>query len=381
MFNNDWYDPCPKGTVLIISSDSGPTTPKRLSPNSKTLAAAGVGAGATYALVNVTMTDGLTSGYVTADKCSTLTVGPQSKSNGNHGVSTAIANMSVIPLDADGSFCLYNEASVNVLADVQGYFGSPATGGQLFTPLPPDRKLDTRQGPLTRPAAGSITRVNTGVATGTTAVLVNMTMTGAAAAGYITAAKCSTLVAGPQTKSSGNYPVGGSIANVAVVPVDSDGSFCIYNEQPVNLVVDLQGSFSPASGGLKLNPTSPDRKLDTRLSPTRPPANSITRVDTGVPAGTTAVLVNLTMTDGDGTGYVTADKCSALSAGPQSKSNGNFSSTAIANLSVVPVDNDGSFCVYAERAVNLVVDLQGSFSPTGSQVFFPLNSNRVLDTR
>ena len=56
-------------------------------------------------------------------------------------------------------------------------------------------------------------------------------------------------------------------------------------------------------------------------------------------------------------------------------------STAITVLSVVPLDPDGAFCIYNQQPVNLIVDLQGSFSTTGTQQFFSTGRNRVLDTR
>lgn len=96
------------------------------------------------------------------------------------------------------------------------------------------------------------------------------------------------------------------------------------------------------------------------------------------------MLANLTMTDGDLPGYITADKCSSLVSGPQTKSSGNHGpGTAIANLTVVPVDPDGSFCIYNQSTVNLVVDIQGAFSSSGSQQYFPISNRypRVLDTR
>ncbi len=334
-------------------------------------------------LTNLTMVDGSAPGYITADKCSLLSPEPQSKSNGNHAVVAAIANLSVVPLDPDGRFCIYNQQPVNLVADVQGFFAPPSAGGLVFTSATPTRLLDTRNAPM-RPSASFVTRVPTSFGPATTAVLVNLTMVDGLGAGYITADKCSTLVPGPQSKSNGNHGADLAIANLSVVPIDADGSFCIYNQQAVNLVVDLQGSFSStAPSGLNFTPVAPHRKLDTRVAPlVRPAAGSITRVDTGVAANTAAVLVNLTMVDGVAAGYITANKCSALSPGPQSRSNGNHDvSTAIANLSVVPVDADGSFCIYNQQAVNLVVDMQGSFSTGGALQFFPIGPNRVLDTR
>jgi hypothetical protein len=192
------------------------------------------------------------------------------------------------------------------------------------------------------------------------------------------------LTAGPQTKSNGNHIAGTAIGNLSVVPVDADGTFCIYNQQSVNLVVDVQGYFTTASAdGLLFSPQAPERRLDTRVAPLSiPAAGSITKVNTGVGAGAAAVLVNIAMVDGAAPGYVTADKCSALTAGAQSKANGNHVvGAAIGNLSVVPVDADGTFCIYNQRRVNLVVDVQGSFSKTGTEQFFSVLPTRALDTR
>jgi len=101
-----------------------------------------------------------------------------------------------------------------------------------------------------------------------------------------------------------------------------------------------------------------------------------------VPAGTTAVLANIGMVDGSRPGYITADACSALHTGEQSKSNGNYPvAAAVSNLSLVPVDSDGAFCIYNQTSVDLTVDVQGVLSLDGSQHFFPVPTSRVLDTR
>ena len=80
-------------------------------------------------LVNLAMTDGLGAGYITADKCSALQRGPQTKASGNHLAIFAIANLSVVPVDADGSFCIYNQTEVNLVVDLQGAFVPDAAGG------------------------------------------------------------------------------------------------------------------------------------------------------------------------------------------------------------------------------------------------------------
>jgi len=345
----------------------------------------GLPSDAELALMNLTMTEvedswRRGSGYITAKPCDTLYDQEQTSSNGNFVKSIDVANLAVVPLASDRTFCLYYSNSIETVVDTQGYFSS--TGTLAFTPLVPKRVLDTRQ--AVRPQKGSMTRVETGLPVGSQSALVNLTMTGLSAddfvRGYITADKCSSLVAGPQTKSNGNFTSGIDVSNLSVVSLDSDGSFCIYSEQAVDLVVDVQGSFS-ISGATKLSSMTTLRVLDTRAS-NQPPANSITRVNTGAATGSRAALVNLTMTGASNFGYITADKCSNLQSGPQSRSNGNFRPEAdVSNLSVVPLDTDGSFCIYSEQAVDLIVDVQGIFSPTGTLRFTPTNPSRVLDTR
>lgn len=367
------------GSVIYVCQNSVPSTTLR---PSTTPVSSSPPSGATSALVDLTMVDGQIPGYITADRCSALSTGSQKTSSGNHPATSAIANLAVVALDPDGRFCVYNQEPVNLVADVQGFFGPPSATGQTFVPSAPSRKLDTRIRPRMRPAAGAATRVDTGVAAGTTAVLVNLTMSEGIGDGYITADKCSVLVAGPQTTSSGNYTNGSTLANLAVVPVDPDGSFCIYNQTPVELIADLQGSFAP-SGGLMFTAQAPTRRLDTRIAPlTRPASASVTRVDTGAAPGTVAVLANLTMTDGATTGYITADRCSALTVGPQTASSGNHGiDTPIADLAVVPVDGDGSFCIFNSSVVDIVVDVQGTFSASGTDEFTAIARRRVIDTR
>ena len=215
--------------------------------------------------------------------------------------------------------------------------------------------------------------------TGTGAALLNLTMTEGVRTGYITADSCSALTAGPQTRSNGNYTRNTSIANLAVVPFDTDGTACIVNEQPVNIIADLQGAFTPSAPD-RFTALAPTRVLDTRRGP-KPAAGTIVRVATGQ-TGATSALVNLTMTEADTAGYITADRCSTLTAGPQTKSNGNYTpGTNIANLAVVPLDNDGSFCIYTERTAHLLVDLQGTFAPGGTLGFQRIDPTRLTDTR
>jgi hypothetical protein len=283
--------------------------------------------------------------------------------------------LSVVPVDADGLFCIYNEQQAHLIADLQGVFSS--SGSLRFDPVPPQRLLDTRG--ATVDALFSITRVQTPYA-GAVAALVNLTMVGGPLfSGYITVDKCSALIPGPQTKSNGNFNKNLTVANLGVVALDPDGSFCVFSDLPVDRIVDIQGVFSP-SAQTRLTALAPVRLLDTR-SVGLADANTLTRVQSGQ-AGAASVLVNLTMTGASDTGYITADKCSALTIGEQTKSNGNFQAGRdIANLSVVPVDADGSFCIYTNKSTHLVVDLQGTFSAGGALGLDIVGPIRLVDTR
>jgi hypothetical protein len=348
--------------------------PQPLPGGSTTDVNAGVSGSA--ALVNLTMTQATRPGYITADRCISVASLKNSKSNGNYNPGQDIANLSVIPID-NGHFCIYNNAPVHEIADVQGVFSG--NGNLSFSEFTPPR-FDTRR--LGKPGFGAITEVATNAPGGTEAVLVNLTMTEADAAGYITADRCSTLRADKNADkqfSNGNYVVGQNIANLAVVRIDTDGKFCIFTKTPVNVVADVQGRFAP-SGSMQFALSSSNR-VDTRAG-ARPGSRSVTKVSTGLPGGTPYALVNLTMTQAGGGGYITADRCGTVMSVKDTKSNGNFvEGRDIANLSVVPLDSDGSFCIYTEIATHFIVDVQGSFSPSNSLGFALAGPSRRLDTR
>ena len=212
--------------------------------NAITRVATGAPVGTTAVLVNLTMTRASSPGFITADKCSALTATPnQTKSNGNYVAGIDIANSSVVNLDPNGDFCIYNSSPVDIVADLQGFYQTPGIGIDL-TPTAPLRLIDTRTG--VKPPANTLTRVTTNAPAGTTAALINLTMTRASSPGFITADKCSALSATPnQTKSNGNYVAGQDIANTSVIPLDLDGSFCVYNSSPVDVIADLQGFYQP----------------------------------------------------------------------------------------------------------------------------------------
>jgi hypothetical protein len=97
------------------------------------------------------------------------------------------------------------------------------------------------------------------------------------------------------------------------------------------------------------------------------------------PAGARAVALNLTALGAGATGYLSAYPCGG--AVPE-VSNVNFGAgETIAGAAYVPVGADGAVCVYSNVAVDVIVDLTGTFEDAGALAFTPAVPTRVYDTR
>ena len=203
--------------------------------------------GVSAVAVNVTVTDATSTGYITVWPSGTTR---QETSNLNFQAGRTIPNMVIVPVGADGKIQLYNGSpgSVSIVADVAGYIlgGSPTVPG-AFASLAPSRVLDTRTangatGPV--PSTGMITVQVTGrggvPATGVSAVALNVTVTDATSAGYITAWPSGTTQ--PPT-SNLNFQAAQTIPNLVIVPVGADGKIALYNGSPgtASLVADVAG--------------------------------------------------------------------------------------------------------------------------------------------
>lgn len=107
----------------------------------------------------------------------------------------------------------------------------------------PNRVLDTRNPFAGHLDGGSTTVVSTGFA-GASAVAVNITLTDTVTAGFVAA--WNGIGDRPGTSIINSFGPNQTIANYAIVPVDSSGKFALFTNQPANLLVDVMGWF-PAS--------------------------------------------------------------------------------------------------------------------------------------
>jgi Bacterial Ig-like domain (group 3) len=320
--------------------------------------------------LNVTVTQGTSSGFITAYAGGTTR---PTASNLNFTKGQTIANLVVAQVGGNGTVSLYNGStgSTQLIVDVEGYYaaGVPSLPG-AFGPLMSTRLLDTRHGAPVA-AGGTIPLSVLGVgavpATGVSAVLLNVTSAQGTEGGFVTV-----FADGPTrpTASNLNYGKGQTIANLVVAQVNpSTGKVDFYNGSTgtTNLIADVEGYFltgpPTASGAFGSVPSF--RALDTRKS--SPVAAlgvvqlTVAGVD-GIPAtGVSAVVFNLTATQGTSSGVITAY---ADGTTKPTASNLNFTKgLTIPNLVVVPVGADGKVTLYNGSAgtTELIADLAGYY--------------------
>ena len=206
----------------------------------------GVPSGASAVMVNVTAVRPSAQGYLTVWPCG------QTKpvaSTVNYAAGQVIANALAVPIGDNGQICIYTHQATDVLADISGYY--PANSD--YSPLTPRRFLDTRPGEETYDsrdrgvgplAAGKTYKLDvagrSGVPSGASAVMVNVTAVRPSAQGYLTVWPCG------QTKpvaSTVNYAAGQVIANALAVPIGDNGQICIYTHQATDVLADISGYY------------------------------------------------------------------------------------------------------------------------------------------
>lgn len=273
--------------------------------------------------------------------------------------------------------------------------GQIAVGAQLVA-IAPERVLDTRNGTgATKHPVGpgglvrlKITGVGGVPATGVSAVTMNVTDTHATAGGYVTVYADGK----PRPNTSNlNFLAGQSNPNEVTVPVGADGYVDLWNAAGnVDLVADLQGYFvatdAENSKGL-FTPVGPTRVLDTRNgtgAPAEPlSANSTTTLTLPanvVPAGATAVVMNVTATRPTTGGFITVFP---RASGLPTASNLNFQAgQTTSNLVVIPLDSANQVKLYnfAGRT-DLIADVQGYYGNHLGSPYIPTSPTRLLDTR
>ncbi|GAA5005932.1 S53 family peptidase [Kitasatospora paranensis] len=341
----------------------------------------GVPAGVTAVALNVTVANTSGVGY--------LTVWPTGKaqpvtSNINWvDHSGAVPNLVTVPVGAGGKISMFNGAwssPARVVVDLLGYY-TPDTAGANFVPLAPARLFDTRYGDANNtakaPVAGGADisvkiaggkdakgNANGVPATNVTAVVLNTTVTRGQGDGWM-----AVIPTGGAVKSSNlNWTDKKTVPNLVVVPVGTDGKVTFHNGMggQVDVLADVFGYFTSDSGA-KFHVAGPKRIVDTRYgkgaaAPGQINGNTlhINLNDSGVLAGATSVVLNVTVVNTHGDGFLTAWPGNTTKPG-SSNLNWMGVNNMIANAVVVPV-HDNSVDITTNSPADVIVDLMGYYS-------------------
>jgi hypothetical protein len=330
----------------------------------------GIPSGARAIAANVTVTDSVNGGYVTAWNCST---DRPEVATVNFEARDVVPNGATIPLDAGGGLCLFASVDTDVVVDVSGFYSE--VGVARFEPVTPARLVDTRIGighgaSLVKDGIVAVQIAgHHGVPTGSRAVALNVAAVDAVAPGFLTAWPCDQ----PRSGTANIILAPGDVrSNLAVVPLAADGTVCFYASNPVDLVVDLTGYLGVQSD-TTFTATVPFRFTDTR-DRSRPELHAGTGGNglgggqtieiqmagrRGIPSDATAVSINLAVTGSPASGYLTAFPCGER---PPTATVNHRPWAASSNGAQVPLSPTGSLCVFTYVSAHVIVDVNGWWS-------------------
>jgi hypothetical protein len=338
--------------------------------------ASGVGA----VMLTVTVTDPSSSGFLTvypAGQAAPLS------SNLNFTAGETVANSVEVGLGSGGQIAIVTDASAaDVVVDVEGYVVTTALfGSGLYNGLTPARICDTRTG-TSNQCSGKTMGPNAtmtvhvaglaGVPASAEAVALNVTVTDTTGpGGYLTV-----YPGGSRPLASNlNWTAGQTVANLVVAAVNSSGEVTIYNHSgSADVVVDVLGYYSgPGGTGSQFTPaTTPTRICDTRAGskPSNQCAGKTMSAGgtmtvqvsglAGVPAGATAVAVNVTVTNTTAASYLTIFPSGTR---PLASSLNWEAGATVPNLVIATLSSTGEITIYNHAGTaDVVIDVMGWYS-------------------
>jgi hypothetical protein len=374
-----------------------------------------VPAGATAVAINVTAVGGTSFSLLTVYPAGTTRPGA---SNINFPAGIALANLVTSQLSSTGAVDIYNAlGTVNVLADVEGYFMPEAvtvTSGE-YHPIPPIRVCDTRTGhginaytcnglndgkshaigPNTavkvtiagQPAWCSPTCAPTIPTDGTQEnAIINLTAIAGTVNTYLSVVPWSTSGCdfggnkGAPPFSTVNVSAGKAQANRVFVDLAINSNpinICVYNAAgKANFIIDDNGWFGgPTAGqGEQFYATTPTRICDTRPGMGTPctghelTQNGVLTVaaagQNGIPSAAKAVIANLTGIAGSSFTFISAYPSDAAQR-PNVSDLNIGAGQVLDNLTAITLSGGGSpgdFDLFnALGNINATVDVEGWF--------------------
>ncbi|MFD7260011.1 PKD domain-containing protein [Streptomyces sp. NPDC059874] len=282
-----------------------------------------------------------------------------STSNLNVRAGGTVSNTVTVPVSALGqAWFTLNAGQADLIVDFVGYYQPNI--GQKFSPIVPNRVVDTRN--AGGAVAGGTTRTVkvagvAGIPADAKAVAVNLTSTDATSNSFVVAYP--DPAKRPEVSNLNPEP-GRAKSNQVIVPVGPNGTITLYNHWgSAHLIVDAVGYYGK-DGKALFTPVVPKRLGDTRL--TGKVAAGATTTVAGVPAGAVGAVVNLTATESEGAGYLTAYGFG--SARPDASSLNTLPGLTVPNHVTTPV-GDGRISVFNGPwggSTHVITDLLGYFT-------------------
>jgi hypothetical protein len=343
--------------------------------------------GVAAVVLNVTVTNTSQASY--------LTVWPTGvprplASNLNWTAGRTVPNLVEVAVGVGGKVSIFNAAgSTDVLFDVAGYVATPVEppgADGLYTPVVPQRVLDTRDGtgsvPVGAIGQGGMVSVQMNgkaglPATGVAAVVLNVTVTGPTQPSYVTVFPTGTT---QPNASNLNFVAGQTVPNRVIVKVGNlngtPGWVSFFNAAgSTQIIADIGGWFSDgtnaAATGSRFVGVTPARILDTRdgtggfhapLGQGTTIAATVAGVG-GVPAmdatvAPSAVVLNVTVTDTTASSYLTVWPDGATQ--PNASDLNWVTGLTVPNLVVVKVGANGKIDLFNPAAsANVIIDVVG----------------------
>jgi hypothetical protein len=267
-----------------------------------------------------------------------------------------------------------------------------------FVPVTPCRLVDTRNpdGPLGGPALDGNSRSfpiptsSCGIPSSAMAYSLNVTVVPSGDLGYLTIWPTGQ----PQpVVSTLNSQHGINKADAAIVLAGTSGAVSVYASAATNVVLDINGYFTPASPStLAFYPVTPCRLVDTRNAdgPLGGPIMAAQQTRTfplptsscnSIPAGALAYSLNFTVVpSGVPLGYLTTWPTGESQ--PVVSTLNAPTGLTTANAAIVPAGTSGSINVFTSDTTQVVIDINGYFAPvaTGGLSFYGVVPCRVVNT-
>ncbi len=311
-----------------------------------------VAAGAVGTVVNLTVVYPSAPGFLTAWPCGARM---PLASVVNYMANSVIANSVHVRLGPSQELCVFSWADADIVVDVAGSY--VPSGGSGLHPSDPTRVYGGANG-TTLPANTNRSVPLAGVAgvpaSGVAAATFTVTVSNAAGPGYLVAWPCSQS---RPLASNLNFFPGDTVSGSVTVPLGTGGDVCLFSPVAALVSVDLAGWWDAT--GERASLVQPFRALDTR-SGTVPAAGStvVAPLAAQVPAGTVAVVANVTVVGAAAAGHVDVWSCAVAPTGA-SISHGTGDTKA--GVAAVALSEDGEWCLTTASAAHLLIDVMVLF--------------------